>query len=326
MIQVEGDEDLTKPAGSPRRLGPPAGQWVGIAANAGSGRGVGRRAVARLATALEGFGIRPRVAWTPGEREALVADAEQGTACRCLVAAGGDGTVSALLNDRPRVPIAVLPTGTENLFARHFRFDRRPARLAAAIADGRVTPLDLGVAGRRRFSLMAGVGFDADVVTRHHAGRIARTGRVRPTHRAAYVEPVLRSSFSYRFPELTVRVDDPGAEETIVGTTVFVFNLPRYALGLPFAPTALGDDGRLDLVVFRKPGPFRALHYLWLVLRGVHLRRDDVQHRRVRGATIVAPEAVPFQLDGDPGGIVDPASGGPLDVGVLAGEVDVIVA
>jgi diacylglycerol kinase family enzyme len=172
---------------------------------------------------------------------------------------------------------------------------------------------------------MAGVGFDADVVTRHHIARTARTGRARPTHRAAYVEPVLRSSFSYRFPSLMVRIDDPGAEETIEGTTVFVFNLPRYAMGLPFAPSARGDDGRLDLVVFRKPGPFRALHYLWLVLRGAHLDRDDVHHRRVLSATIISPEAVPFQLDGDPGGMVTPDHGGPLAVGILPGEVEVIV-
>ncbi|HEY2157527.1 MAG TPA: diacylglycerol kinase family protein [Isosphaeraceae bacterium] len=314
-----------KAGAGPRRLGPYTGQWVGIAANAGSGRGVGRRAVESFATRLEGYRIGCRIAWTPADRVAMVADAAADASCRCLVAAGGDGTVSALINERPGVPIAVLPAGTENLFARHFRFDGQPELLARAIAEGSVSSLDLGTAGQRRFSLMAGVGFDADVVTRHHAARLARTGRARPTHRAAYVEPVLRSSFSYRFPSLTVRIDDPGAEETIEGTTVFMFNLPRYAMGLPFAPSARGDDGRLDLVVFREPGPFRALHYLWLVLLGRHLRRDDVQHRRVRSATVECGEAVPFQLDGDPGGLVDPAAGGGLSVGILPGEVEVIV-
>jgi diacylglycerol kinase family enzyme len=281
--------------------------------------------VAAFATALEGYRIGCRIAWSPSERAAMVDDAATAGDCRCLVAAGGDGTVSALLNERPSVPIAVLPAGTENLFARHFRFDGRPERLARAIADGSVSSLDLGTAGQRRFSLMAGVGFDADVVTRHHTARTARTGRARPTHRAAYVEPVLRSSLNYGFPNLRVRVDDPGAEEMIEGTSVFVFNLPRYALGLPFAPAARGDDGRLDLVVFREPGPFRALHYLWLVLRGAHLDREDVQHRRVHSATIGSPEPVPFQLDGDPGGMVVPAEGGALTVGILPGEVEVIV-
>ncbi len=317
--------DRTEGPSPPRTLGASLGQWVGIAANAGSGRGGGRRAVAGLAARLDALRIGCRVAWTPAGRERLVADAGRDEACRCLVAAGGDGTVAALINDHPGVPIAVLPTGTENLFARHFRLDRRPERLARAIDAGRVAALDLGLAGPRRFSLMAGIGFDADVVTRHHEARVARTGSAGPTHRAAYVEPVLRSSLNYAFPALSVRVDDPDAEETIVGTTAFVFNLPRYALGLPFVPEARGDDGKLDLIVFREPGPFRALHYLWLVLRGRHLRRDDVQHRRVVSATIEVPIPVPYQLDGDPGGQVVPTSAGSLAIGVLPSAVEVIV-
>ena len=94
---------------------------------------------------------------------------------------------------------------------------------------------------------------------------------------------MLRSSLQYRFPTLTVQINDPGHEEVLTGTTVFVFNLPRYALGLPFAPTARGDDGLLDLVVFRNAGPFQALYYLWLVVRSLHLDTPSVFHRRVRG-------------------------------------------
>src|SRR5262249_7517387 len=159
----------------------------------------------------------------------------------------------------------------------HFRLGSSPSRLAAAVASNRVVRTDLGLTQGRRFALMAGFGFDADVVTRHHIARVGRSGVPRPTNRAAYVDPVLRSRFEYRFPSMTVQVADPGAQETLTGSTVFVFNLPRYALGLPFAPTARGDDGWLDLIVFQKPGAFHALHYLWLVLRRLHLRRPGVE-------------------------------------------------
>jgi len=301
--------------------GPP---WIGIVANAASGRGKGRVAVGRLARELGRLGLEPRVAWTPAERRGLVADAESSPGCRCLVAVGGDGTVAALINERPGVPIAVLPAGTENLFARHFGFDRRPERAAARIAGGRTSTMDLGRLGDRRFSLMAGFGFDADVVSRHHAARLGRSGVMRPTHRAAYFEPVLRSSFGYRFPALTLDVEGvDGRRERLVGTTAFVFNLPRYALGLPFAPSARGDDGWLDLVVFRDPGPFRALHYLWLVVRGQHLDRPGIAHRRVRRVAIGAADAVPVQLDGDPGGIILPGAD-PSTIEVLPGAVEVL--
>lgn len=288
--------------------------WVGIAANANSGLGGGRRKVERLEAALRSRGLLPRVAWTLEERAGLVASSTADGGCRGLVAVGGDGTVADLINEAPAVPLGVLRAGTENLFARHFQFPDRPEALAETVARNRAVSLDLGQACGRRFALMAGFGFDADVVTRHHRARVGRAGSIRPTHRAAYVGPVLQASFAYRFPDLTVRVLDPGAEETLRGTTAFVFNLPRYALGLPFAPEARGDDGLLNLVLFRDPGPLSALRYLWLVLRGLHLRRSGVFHRRVRRVEIAASAAVPVQLDGDPGGAVGPGSPWTLEV------------
>jgi diacylglycerol kinase family enzyme len=275
-------------------------------ANRGSGLGRGLRLVENLVAELEHLGFRTEIAWTPVARAAMVAAAAVDGDCRCLVAVGGDGTVSALLNERPRPPVTVLPAGTENLVARHFGLRRDPRRLAATIAAGRASRVDVGQAAGRRFLLMAGFGFDAEVVTRHHQARVSRTGRIRPTHRIAYVHPILRSSWTYRFPTISVQVLDPGAEELIRGTTVFVFNLPRYALGLPFAPIARDDDGWLDLVVFRNPGPFQALCYLCKVFCGIHLDDPSVFHRRVRKLVVTADEPIPVQLDGDPGGYLLP--------------------
>ncbi|MHC5543882.1 diacylglycerol/lipid kinase family protein, partial [Singulisphaera rosea] len=234
---------------------------------------------------------------------------------------------AALVNEHPKVPITVLPAGTENLFARHFGLNGTPAHLAATIAEGKVARIDLGDTGTRRFTLMAGIGFDADVVTRHHLTRIGQAGVPRPTNRSAYVESVLRSSFSYRFPSLTLSIADPGAEETLVGATAFLFNLPRYALGLPFAPSAKGDDGWLDLVVFRDAGPLRSLHYLWMVVRGLHLDRPGIYHRKVRRVEISSAERVPVQLDGDPGGYVASPSRpeGTWTIEVLPRAIDVMV-
>ncbi len=301
----------------------PSRPWVGVAANAFSGMGSGRKAVERLRAALQRHGLATRVAWTVPERGALVAEAGGDPLCRGLVAAGGDGTVAALINERPTVPITVLPAGTENLFARHFGLGRRPEALAEAIVAGRRQRIDLGSVAGRRFALMAGLGFDADVVTRHHSAR-ARGGRLRTTHRAAYVEPVLRASVLYRFPPLTVTVETPTGPETLVGTTVFLFNLPRYALGLPIAPSARADDGLLDVIVFRDPGPFRALHYLWLVFRGQHLHRGGVEHRLATRVTVRSPEPVPVQLDGDPGGTL-PGADAEWVAEVEPGAVEVIV-
>ena len=65
-----------------------------------------------------------------------MAEAGRGEKYRCLVAVGGDGTVSALVNEQPKLPITMLPAGTENLAAQHFGLKRDPAKLAQTIAPG----------------------------------------------------------------------------------------------------------------------------------------------------------------------------------------------
>ena len=317
-------------AGSSRAIAPVAPRartWIGLVANPGAGRGQGRLRVHRLIQALRRHGVRVRIAWTPHERTSLVAESSQDPHCGCLVAVGGDGTVAGLINEQPHVPITVLPTGTENLFARYFRINSDPETIARTILHGRAVRTDLGQLGGRRFSLMAGFGFDAAVVSRHHLLRVAVSGLPRPTNRAAYVEPVLHSSFTYRFPLISVTIEDPdGPEpEILVGTTIFIFNLPSYALNLPFVPGARADDGLLDLIVFRKPGPFQALHYLWLVVRGLHLRCPDVIHRRVKRVSITSEESVPVQLDGDPDGRISPGASNARTAEVLPGAIEVLV-
>ena len=285
------------------------GSWVGIVANQNSGIGRGRQRVAKLAAALDRAGLLARVAWTTEDRASLVRRAEEDTDCRCLVAVGGDGTVSALLNERPKVPVTVFPAGTENLVAQQFGLRRDANRLARIIAEGQPRRVDVGAADGRRFLLMVGFGFDGDVVSRHHRARLSRLGRIRPTNRLAYVWPVLQSSFSYKFPAINVRIENDGVPEVLCGTTVFIFNAPRYALGLPFVPSARDDDGWLDLLIFRDPGPFQALHYLWRVFRGTHLTMPSVFHRRVKSAFVTAEETVPVQIDGDPGGLLQKGAG-----------------
>ena len=69
---------------------------------------------------------------------------------RAVVAVGGDGTIELVANHvHPDVPIAVLPRGTENLLAKHFRLPSDPQSAARLVHDaGTVARIDAGQAGR----------------------------------------------------------------------------------------------------------------------------------------------------------------------------------
>src|SRR5262245_25742882 len=102
-VQLGVNQDVDAEAEATRR--PLGREWVGIAANARSGLGSGRAKVERLARALERLGLAARIVWTPEARADLVVEAGADHNCRCVVAAGGDGTVAALVNEQPGVPI-----------------------------------------------------------------------------------------------------------------------------------------------------------------------------------------------------------------------------
>lgn len=247
---------------------------------------------------------------------------------RCVIAIGGDGTLNAALNSTPHgVALMAAPQGTENLLAKYFGTPADAAQIARLVADGWTMDLDAGVANGGLFALMAGVGFDADVVRRVHAKRSA-SGSGNISH-LSYAEPILDAIRRYPFPKVRVTTLDERGDpvESVTGSWVFVVNLPRYAQGLRIAPDARGDDGLLDLCVLKRGQAAAGLWYLWHIVRGRHQRLKSVatlRAARCRLETVdgddVLTDDVPFQIDGDPGGRL------PLELGVAPGRMRLLAS
>jgi diacylglycerol kinase (ATP) len=240
---------------------------------------------------------------------------------RAVVAAGGDGTFR-LLAERTALhtPLTILPLGTENLLARYLELSAEPEALAAVIAEAATVELDAGRANGRLFALMAGCGFDADVVRRLHE---QRQGHIQ---HLSYARPILDTIFGYEYPELRVSfapADAPeGAEvsEQITARFVFVINLPRYAGGLSFAPQASGRDGLLEVCTFKEGSLWHGLMYLGGVMLGQHESMQDFTRVQTRRLRIEAQGAAPYQLDGDPGGEL------PVEIAVEPKRLNLVVA
>ena len=249
---------------------------------------------------------------------------------RAVVAAGGDGTVSAVVNATPPdTPITVLPLGTENLLAKYLEHPFSLAELSDTIVHGASVAIDAGRAGNRLFLLMAGCGFDAHVVRRLH---LHRRGHIR---HATYVKPILESIRRYEYPEMRIYCEPcvdttPGSAETVAGPSsfpatvlkarwVFVVNLPKYAGGLRFVPDAVGTDGLLDVCLFEHGSLMHGLRYLTGILRGRHHEWQDCRRVSTERIRIESDREVPYQLDGDPGGVL------PVEITAMPGRVRMLV-
>lgn len=296
---------------SPPRPLPPHTRQVVILANPRAGTGKSRRLVEGLVIALRNRGLYPTLCW---EREELsdLLDRFAAEDVRCVVAAGGDGTLLEVVNRAPHLPVALLPLGNENLVAEYCQIERSGPKLAEIIAQGQVRRFDLGSANGRLFCLMASAGLDADVVHRVHRRRRGHINRL------SYVVPMLQALQTYSYPTIEVEVLETG--ERLHGALVFVFNGPLYGLRVPIAPEARPDDGWLDLCIFERPGMLDLTRYLALLACRQRDRLPDFQHRRVRRVLLSAATPAPLQTDGDPAGAL------PVTVEVLPGTLTLLTA
>jgi diacylglycerol kinase family enzyme len=237
-----------------------------------------------------------------------------------IVSAGGDGTFRLIASRTlPGTPILILPLGTENLLAKYLELSADPAQLAEIVADGVTIQLDAGRANGSLFALMAGCGFDAEVVRRLHQ---ERQGHIR---HYSYAKPILDSILEYDYPELRVYcapVDaspDAPLGEPISARWVFVVNIPRYAGGLSFSRHASGSDGLLDVCTFKEGSLWHGLMYLGGVMLGQHETMRDFQRIQTRRVRIESAQSAPYQLDGDPGGQL------PLEIGIEPNRLTLLV-
>ncbi len=284
-------------------------KFVAVQCNPNSGSGGRRALLLDLVRTLRRHGLRVRVFRDRARLSERLSDGAYREQLRCIVAAGGDGTVGDVINRFPGLPLAILPCGTENLLARYLGIPKSGTNVGEMIARGTTRCIDLCQLGDRRFAVVASAGFDAHVIHTTHA---ARKGHIT---RLAYVEPIVNGLRTYAHPELNVWLDD--APAALQGCLVTLTNLPAYALGLPIAPQAVENDGLIDVHLFQRGSAFQMARYLCSVGAGLHERLSDVISVRASRVRLESQVPVPLQVDGDPAGQT------PAEVRVLPGALDV---
>jgi diacylglycerol kinase family enzyme len=114
---------------------------------------------------------------------------------------------------------------------------------------------------------------------------------------------------------------DPEARQTheIVGYSVAAANSRAYGGGMLLAPTALLDDGMLDIVAIERVSKGRFLANLPKVFKGTHVKLDSVRCWRAREVQISSDRPFTLYADGDPIAEL------PVRVRALPGAVSVLV-
>lgn len=209
------------------------------------------------------------------------------------IAMGGDGTVKEVARAamKNNVPLAIIPRGTANAVAWHFRLPFDVGQGLGVILDGKPVALDIAKAEGRDFLIAAGLGYDAAVM--RDATRVLK----RRFGFLAYLYSALKNLG--RKPNTFVIHLDDGDPIRVRGATAVIANIGTLAGNIRVVKQVNPHDGLLDLVVL---SPQRFSDFARLVYRGLIGRlEDDPRVRYFRAAKIrveVRP-AAPLEIDGD---------------------------
>jgi diacylglycerol kinase family enzyme len=187
----------------------------------------------------------------------IVAAAQSAVAggVQCVVAGGGDGTVSAVASQLAGTGVAlgVLPLGTLNHFARDNRVPLDVEQAIAAIAQGHRIDVDVGEVNGRLFINNSSLGLYPDIVLDRERQR-RRLGRGKWMALAAASLHAAR-----RYPVLKLALDVDGQPLRRRSAFVFIGNNEYKMAGFEIGARERLDGGVLSLYVTQRTGRFGLL-------------------------------------------------------------------
>ena len=284
---------------------------VQVIYNPVSGKGRAERAARAAAEVWTTAGWEAPLTPTKCAGDATALAARLAPEADLVVACGGDGTLSEVVNGLvgTDTPVGLIPAGTGNDFGRTVGLSRDPREAARQLLSGAPQPVDLlavGESGHVAINVL-GVGFDAAVARRMNA-QTRSTGGV-----LAYPSAVLLELAHLRPTRVRLRVDEQDWEGEAL--LVAVANAQSYGAGMRIAPAASISDGLLDVVIVRHMPRLRFLRCLPRVFCGTHPALPEVEIWQGRGVRIETDEPLPVLVDGDLHGET------PLAVRVLPGAI-----
>ncbi len=219
---------------------------------------------------------------------------EQARRSDVLVVAGGDGTMSLVINavDLKSTTLAFLPMGTGNALTHALGYRGGPMSVAARIRDGVTYAYDLIDCDGRRKAFMTSLGLDGAVIRNYEAFR------KRGYHGLnAHIRAILQACFGgYRPGRGEITVD--GITQTVDRLMSYmVVKQPFFGMGLKVVPRARWNDGRLHSLVINSGLPAVAVG----LATGFTIGNRIGTYRPGRKIGVVLDTPLTLQIDGDIG-------------------------
>jgi diacylglycerol kinase (ATP) len=270
-----------------------------LISNPKTGRYVARRPaqLEALCDYLRAHGVAVKHVATkgPGDATQIAARAANDGYSEVIVS-GGDGTINEALQGMigTEARLAILPRGTGNVLARELELPLNARGAIEVIARGRARKLHLGCAideatgAKRYFFLMAGIGLDAEVVSRVRPGLKKRIGK------AAFWYSGLGHLADWEPVPFEIKI----ADESYSATFATIGKAARYGGDLCVTPRARIDRPEFEICLVDSRSRLRYLALLSQAMRG-GMRGDKRGIRFLHATRAQASGNTAVQVDGE---------------------------
>lgn len=212
-----------------------------------------------------------------------------------LIAAGGDGTISAIggvVSRHPGVALGILPFGSGNDIARGQGIPLQADGAIDVLLRGNTRRMDVGEVNGIPFLNIASFGFDAAVV--EHKTKLP--GWI-PPH-IGYMLSVVLKMFGYREQRMRITTDE---DVRTAETLLIAVGIGRYyGGGIEILPHALDDDGLFDVCAIDRVSLGERIRLLPTMQSGAHLSKfDSVHERKAKRVEVELARPSLLNIDGE---------------------------
>ena len=209
-----------------------------------------------------------------------------------ILGAGGDGTINQIASRLVNTGIAlgVIPLGSGNGFARHFKIPLNTAKAISKISDYSVKEIDTVWFNRHCMINIGGIGFDA-----HISSAFANTKK---RGLQGYVKTIIRE-LNYKSKFYSIYKN---GERVWEGNAfmIGIANATQWGNNVVLHPGAKPDDGLFNLVVLKKFTPLDFVTILKNLMEGkLHLNKNSVVFSGT-DFMIRREKEGPIHVDGEP--------------------------
>ena len=174
-----------------------------------------------------------------------------------LIVMGGDGTMNEVINgitDFSKIHLGIIPIGSGNDLARGLGISRNPEEALYAILNCKEEyVMDLGRVSwngcrkPRYFAISAGVGLDAEVCKKALHSTLKKILNRFHLGKLTYLLLTISSLFSMKTTGVAARFDHKGQRNFVRAIFLAGMNQPYEGGGIPMAPRAKSDDGKISV-------------------------------------------------------------------------------